>query len=1488
MLGSHRSHQYWVGLQDAFNTASTAQKNNLSRIGLGGLDASSLSFQVISVKASSSQNAAEAAKQLQKSGIGFIPIIDSENGTFVAMKGLISGEEKNLTSAQINMMTRILGGGILNVDKLQDKLSAGEMSDFMNKLPKRLRAFFSERDVTITESDILGSFGGKNMEDGILRVDSGIDYLKKHLGLEARVGQNGEYQKIHNGKQYNLIDELLGSEDQIGNTIKNIGGQEAIDILSRPDIRAIVESSSSSKELLEELGKKLSSDEYQSIEKVVKGVRKEFDGISPHNINILKYKKNQIKLEIEKLQYQISGGSTGVAPSLADANKLKEQLYELTGQSDILDNANNLYQVSLRGGMGEEQFKSAAYFTDFDKLGRGGARGIFSSFAGIYDEEAIKSDLGIKFNGLVISGLGSNSSGVYADAVSTSFLGEIFSTPEDIENIRAYSNNMMNEFRGHIENGTLPPDIKGMLRNTVYNNESEWLPSYMSEASMRNRDFAKQILEMHQSGISPRDSPKMMNMIASLHASEMYRIQSKKGIDQYMPRLPDVKRFAVSSEASASLGGQSQLPPAMQGVNFVGEKGNDITSELMNFRVNDGRVLFGPGMVDKFYQSLGGFDLDDKVLTKIMTYNDKAVNGKKRLVFGMYRQPSGPQESIYAKAILDEDTLRSYFGDKNFKNLFNEYKQNTQSPEMDELFDVLWNQKKYTNLNSESAEELILQIYDSSKSKGGMGLRHLNPDATGVTGSHNRRILRQMEREGSDLQGVGQYTRESIYKIFTDESKKAGDGFLILDEFTDLLKTSDYTNAIDTALHSQLLKAAESRNIVELNRLIQANRGDNLLGGLLQESTFAKMFNVAQSAEGALLGTYVNRTMLIGSKMNQTEDLIEELYKIGGQDSNIQKILNIRTGLFAQETAIDFSKNASGAFNQLDITTSSIRAMNISAVSSFDPAQALKLISSLEGNPISNVGEQGIRNLGRRIGTEHVIVSEVANQMIANGEDATEFLERYLPKIDEILLGTRLHQADAKLFQDAIIGSIEGTAQDKSVFKEILDSLRASDDSEKISASLIKYFGANANSAYAGASAISAEGLRAAAIMAANKRLYNRGNLLDSTLLRHQYDEGSGRVADYLIAKHNEEISRIANFGEDISLLPEIDRIDLDLRKMQSGQAAFSDIREGARRSGVSMEQMINTIEKRAYQSNSTLPYDDLRYGTSEGSVSEMFNAARTKRRYDFYEKIRTDLRSTIDDIGTGPIDEIEKRSAEAFRLNSALPTTKDLDILALLSEDEKILESHFGGAANVSAARATNRERIAAIRSNFNYENLQDEYRTGAEFTQVQPASAVSSSGKVAEDIERVLSGENVVANKGTFTRLSNFIKDGSLKKLFNENKTFKNTAVGIGALVVASFAYQHFSDRTPEQMQGPALLPGGSAYEENYPQRMAELPQIGTMSYNPGINYKVNLFGDRGSVEDFRKNAMGLGKFNTNTTMYRRTPQLGRNPYQEVASSF
>jgi hypothetical protein len=150
------------------------------------------------------------------------------------------------------------------------------------------------------------------------------------------------------------------------------------------------------------------------------------------------------------------------------------------------------------------------------------------------------------------------------------------------------------------------------------------------------------------------------------------------------------------------------------------------------------------------------------------------------------------------------------------------------------------------------------------------------------------------------------------------------------------------------------------------------------------------------------------------------------------------------------------------------------------------------------------------------------------------------------------------------------------------------------------------------------------------------------------------------------------------------------------------------------------------------------------------------------------------------------------------------------------------------------------------------------------------------------------VISGEETSVAKAQFKRISEFIKDGSLKNLFQENKLFKNSVIAAGALVIGSFAYQGIKDRSQEDIQGPPLLPGGSAYEDNYPKRMAEIPQIGNAVYNPGIDYKVNLYGNTKDVSNFRQEAMGLGKFNMNTTMYRRAPQAGNNPYDEVASSF
>ena len=788
-------------LQDRLTSATDVQRSQLARIGLGDIDPSTLMMQILTSKSEKSKEATEAARQLEKLSIGFVPIVDGDGGAYLTMKALVGGQETALSSAQIHMMSTILGSGLLNQEKLQSALGKASMPGFVNKLPKRLRAFFSERDISMSEIDIRKAIGsesvGTGIEDRALRVDSGIDYFRKYMGFAGRstdlvydqdplsetfgkriagLGQNFIVEQ--DGVKYNLIDELLDT-NLVKATIDNLStGSSDKEILSK--IKDLVKQSNSSSELLESVEKTFGSQsaEYESVQRIMNGVKREFDGISVINDKLRTYKMNELQKTIDGLQAQIKQtradlkiGITG--RSRQELEALEQQLYEIQGQHNIVSKANNLYQVTLRGGTGEEKIKSAANFADFDLIGN--KKGLFSGFAAILDEEAIKGELGFPFKGFVFSGLGSSSDKVYSDPVSSSFLGELFTSDYDIENIKRYSGEIMQDLNTAIDQNILPPRIKEMLQRTVFNDELDYLPEYMTETRIRNKEFARQLLEMHQSGISPKDSPRMMNMLASLHASEMYRVQTKGNVATYLPALPDVRRFALSTENAAFQSGTAATEnlSGMASVRMKGV-GGEIAAQLLEFRVDDNRVLFGPGMTNKFYESLGGFDLDDKVLTKMMTYKD---NGdKKRLLFGMYRQPSGPEESIYAKANLDEGTLRSYFQNERFRGLLDEYRSSAggaRASSLDDLYSVLWNDKKYKTINADEAEQLVISIFDFAESKGKAGLRMLDGSMEGVAGAHNRRILRSIQRQGSSsLANNPQYTRPGIFKIFGEENQK--------------------------------------------------------------------------------------------------------------------------------------------------------------------------------------------------------------------------------------------------------------------------------------------------------------------------------------------------------------------------------------------------------------------------------------------------------------------------------------------------------------------------------------------------------------------------------------------------------------------------------------------------------------------------------------------------------------------------------------------
>lgn len=882
-------------LQDNLTNATAEQLSNLQRIGIEGINSkSNLIMSILTTKNEKGKTALDTAKELEKIGQGFIPIVDGEGGAFLTMRANVGGEIRSLTSAQMHMMSTILGSGVLSAEALQTALGKEAMPGFVDKLPKRLRAFFSQRDVVMSEEDIakaLPKGAASSIEDNILRVDSGIDYLRKYSGFSGRSGISNEFQKTALDKnkilqEYNLIDELL-DKDLVDATIKNLFETD-LDrtILNSRDIKGLIQGANSSEELLDNIATAMpegkNSDEYKSVEKIVKGIKREFDGITPVNDMLRKSKLRSLQETIKELQNQINAPNI----TLQESEVLKERLYQITNQYNIVENADNLYQVTLRGGIGKEKIKSAAVFSDFRKIGS--VPGLFSNFSAIVDEEAIKGELGFNFKGLVFSGLGSSNKSVYADPVSTSFIGELFTSDYDLENVKRFSAEIMQEFNDSIDQNMLPPRIKQMINQTLFDDDLDYLPEYMSETRMKNKEFARRIMEMHQSGISIKDSPQMMNMLAKMHASDMYRIQTKGNVSTYLPVMPDLNRFAVSTEAAARQSGTKLSPQSSStGMQKVSIKNNaqEISAELLEFRVNDGRVLFGPGMTDRFFNSLGGFDLDDKVITKMMTYKDN--KDVKRLLFGIYRQPSGPEESIYARANLDEGTLRSYFKNERFKGLLDQYRTSTSgsinNQSLDDFSNIIFKGQSYKNINAEDAERLIIEIFDFGETQGKAGLRYLDGNLKGVAGAHNRRILRSIERFGASSLTAEEpgYTRPGLFKLLVDEGGiTREDGTLIRKELENLLQDDSYKNLLDTKLFNQLNEAVKKSQYDQIKTIFKANENNPFLNAIKQQAVFDRMLSVATQQEAAQLGTYVNRSMVVASRLNQTQDLIEELIQM--------------------------------------------------------------------------------------------------------------------------------------------------------------------------------------------------------------------------------------------------------------------------------------------------------------------------------------------------------------------------------------------------------------------------------------------------------------------------------------------------------------------------------------------------------------------------------------------------------------------------------
>lgn len=177
---------------------------------------------------------------------------------------------------------------------------------------------------------------------------------------------------------------------------------------------------------------------------------------------------------------------------------------------------------------------------------------------------------------------------------------------------------------------------------------------------------------------------------------------------------------------------------------------------------------------------------------------------------------------------------------------------------------------------------------------------------------------------------------------------------------------------------------------------------------------------------------------------------------------------------------------------------------------------------------------------------------------------------------------------------------------------------------------------------------------------------------------------------------------------------------------------------------------------------------------------------------------------------------------------------------------------------------------------------------------TQLTPEEIVQSldANELTEQERRFIYGLDeelgyTVKEQTRYRRFFDMMADSEAAQAF-KNPLVRKGAYAIAALALGGFIYSSMKDRTEDDASGPALLPGGSAYEQ-MPQRQMQVPDGSNfLGRAQGLNYNVNLSGSQEQIAKFRSMANSVSGGPVNTTMYNGLPQLGKDPYSEIASRF
>lgn len=1361
--------------------------------------------------------------------------------------------------------------------------------------------------------NVMNNFLSRNLFEQDAQVIAAKEQFYRDLDPQHYIGRTlRDYEAVEGG----IGDELRGYINRFIDTAQQnpaTAGRNVEDLISKRLQEFLINEFARNTSL--------SQDQRLLRESLIKdifyGIEVAWDGNALLNKKNLDYYVSQLRGQRPELLRKTQDQTL----TAAQRNQARAELRDIDGKIARVEQ-NELYQFTGRG----------FFTTETGELGN--VKTAFSSvrFAGDLDPFAIivtpfdfKPEAKIvKSNILALSGLGDVSERAYVDPMHAAMHANIFLDDASIENMTRLSELKLREVEDLINSNTLPENLIKGLKDTL-SLDLEAIPYELRNAAQNNREYIRMLLEYLNSGHDIRNSPQVMNMLYTYVKTGAFR--TKDGLIQGVSPLS--RNFGATSEAVIS---DARIVSG-RGTSNIMFEGATTAQEIVNFRVSGHRLGFAPDMVSRVRVALGGHDNDDKLRSSMRMFRDS--RGNSRLGFYITRTPSGYQESVFARAIFDAESVQNLFGeDEYFVRTLDDIISSNQGTNIDNFrrvrqmikYGARFNEQGYDQLdqlNLNQVERTIIQVYDQMRNMGMYAPNMVSADQLFMLKQYGSSPLMVDTAPGVSLLSEMRPNYKStvanqqamVSKIFT----KSGE-MELADELQQVLDE----NAIPDQLKNTILGLSDYEQKMRFlgREIASGNQNAPIANAILEEIFKKAQINrygkvVTDPAEmTGFLGSYINTTMIAGHMAPDYEKLVSRI-----QDQNIKNYIqsNMVYDLLEYEEAIDLQTTFSGTRN-LDIegmqrltgrTSTELNAL----LDRLGTVRGLGRFGADDAFTLELARRDLMRQVGRSVGFLRSVEGLdssgfgfdkiwLENRIKGEGktaEQATDAFE-YLKGIREGMTELRrLSGGRASQESENLISTIDD-----------IITRRSTEDAYKL---LLKSFSAEGRM-YKGATSHMLQNN----IWDNSKRLNLSSMRQDVARVFAETNDESRRIAAEIIRRHEREFRHLEDSVSRINSFTNDQAAEYAKRSNLLGISVFRDIQNAVEVENVSFQSLVHAMEQETlgkyHRDIATLnvPFSDTAFLAEQQTKADYILAKKISRHnffQQFDQEAANQVKSLIESrtgnnifqyLGTMASQQAARsqlteenlqdqaklalramRDPQNTHLSGKLGTMEEA-IVEVLAGARRVVDPTTASASALMFEEEA-RKQADIVRSILFFEDTANA-DAARRFATAGSATSQSAASEAVRIFANAAEGTTPSSTRTIFKRINR----QQLGELF-QNKLFKGTAIGLAALAVGSLAYSKIRDVTSDTVSGPPLLPGGNPYEsgfvggQNFPGYGND---TGYYQNNSNVSYKVNINGSQDAIERFNQQAGGLVNGNSTTTIYNGSPRVDRDPYVEMGKTF